>query len=195
VASDRASEAEAPSVRLFLGVEIPENAKRAIAAAIEPLCAALPRVRWLPAENWHVTVKFLGPTPPRLVPWVEETVGQVAAGHAAARVSLDGIGAFPSTGRARVVWAGVEDPMGALAQLAAGLDAALAAEFRVDMRAFTPHITVARPEPPIRLAEATGEAATLSTEPFSIDRLVLFRSHLRRPAPRYEPLSAFPLGR
>lgn len=193
MASDRASEAQVPSVRLFLGVEIPEGAKEAIAAAIEPLREALPRVRWLPAENWHITVKFLGATPPRLVPWVEETVWRVAAGHAAARVSLGGIGAFPSTARARVVWAGVEDPMGALAQLAAGLDVALAAEFRVDMRAFTPHITVARPEPPIRLAAATGGAPTLSTEPFSVDRVVLFRSHLRRPAPRYEPLRAFAL--
>ena len=27
-----------------------------------------------------------------------------------------------------------------------------------------------------------------------VDRLVIYRSHLQRPAPRYEPLDEFPLG-
>ena len=29
---------------------------------------------------------------------------------------------------------------------------------------------------------------------FQVDRIVLFRSHLRRPAPRYEPIATFALG-
>ena len=188
------SDLETPPARLFLGVEIPDDAKRAIAAAIEPLREVFPRVRWLPAANWHVTLKFLGPTLSPLVPWIEQTVGGLAIEHAPARVSVRGIGAFPGMGRARVVWAGVDDPTDAMTLLASGLDAALATEFRADMRAFTPHVTVARPEPPIRLADAIAEAGTLSTVPFLIDRVVLFRSHLRRPAPRYEAIAAFPLG-
>lgn len=190
---DRMSDPEVGSERLFLAVEIPTEAKSAIVAAIEPLREAFPSARWLPAENWHVTLKFLGPTPETLVTWIERTVREVTGGHAPALASVRNLGAFPSTGRARVVWAGIDDPTGALTRLAAGLAASLAVEFRVDVRAFTPHVTVARPEPPIRLTEAIAEAPTLSTEAFPIDRVVLFRSHLGRPAPRYEPLATFPL--
>ena len=32
------------------------------------------------------------------------------------------------------------------------------------------------------------------SQPFEIDRIVLFRSHLRRPAPVYEPIGVFPLA-
>jgi 2'-5' RNA ligase len=29
---------------------------------------------------------------------------------------------------------------------------------------------------------------------FRVDHVTMFRSHLKRPAPRYEPLATFPLG-
>lgn len=194
MARDRASRPEAPPLRLFVAVDVPEDAKRAVARAIEPWRAAFPRARWAPPENWHVTLKFLGPTWPRLVSWVEEVVGAVAAGHEPVRARVMGLGAFPSAGRARVAWAGLEDPASALTAIASGLEAALAREFRAELRAFRPHITVARSEPPLRLPETFAETA-LATEPFTIDRLVLYRSHVRRPAPRYEPVGTFPLGR
>jgi len=41
----------------------------------------------------------------------------------------------------------------------------------------------------LRLLQHEGEML----EPFEIDRIVLFRSHLRRPAPMYEPLGTYPL--
>ena len=190
---DPASGPDARSLRLFIAVPIPEHAKRAMAAAIEPWRQAFPRARWIPSENWHVTLKFLGRTDERLVPWVEERVRAVAATHEPAPVRVDGLGAFPGVGRARVLWAGVDDPTGTLSRIATELEGELAREFRPEIRGFTPHVTVARSEPPIGLPE-TYPATPLRSGPISADRLVVFRSHLRRPTPWYEPLVEAPLG-
>lgn len=192
MARDRVSRPEARSLRLFLAVEIPEEAKRAVVEAFAPWREAYPKARWVPPENLHVTLKFLGPTYPRLLAWVEEEAAAVAAATAPVRARLVGLGAFPSAGRARVCWAGVDEPSGGLKRLASALDVALAREFRADPRGFRAHLTVARSEPPIALPE-TYEATMLVTETFAVEHVVLYRSHLRRSAPRYEALRTFPL--
>jgi RNA 2',3'-cyclic 3'-phosphodiesterase len=181
-------------MRLFVAVEMPARVKRIVAEAFAPWRLEFPRARWVPEENWHVTLKFLGSTYPRLVDWVHGAVEAVASEVTPFETRLTGVGAFPSPGRARVLWAGLDDESGRMAGIASSLDDALAREFRAEAREFRAHLTVARSEPPLRLPAGFG-AAPLETEPFAIDRVVLFRSFLRRPAPRYEPLAAFRLGR
>ncbi len=91
------------------------------------------------------------------------------------------------------MWAGLDDPGGALAALSRAFDDALAKEFRTEIRAFTPHVTVARSEPPLTLAEGWNEPAVQS-EPFTIQQVVLLQSHLRSAGPRYVPLATLALG-
>ena len=190
MARDRAKRPEAKALRLFVAFEIPEEVRRKLADAVEPLRERFPRGRWVPLANQHVTLKFLGATWPRLVGWVEETVRAVAASRAAFEIRVGGLGAFPSERRARVLWAGLEED-GSVGRLAAGLEDALAREFRPEARAFTPHLTLARFEPAERL---TDLPALPALESFVVERIVLFRSHLRRPAPIYEPIRTFELG-
>jgi 2'-5' RNA ligase len=180
---------------LFVAVEIPESVRAAVAEAVAPWRDSFPQARWVPAENLHVTVKFLGGTYPRLLGWIEGRLGEVAAGAAPFALGLSGAGAFPSPSAARVLWAGVDDPDGHLRALAEALDDGLAAEFTRERDAgpFRGHLTVARSEPPLSLPPAFARTS-LSAEPFTVDRLVLVRSHVQRPAPRYEPLRTFDLG-
>ena len=191
MARDRASRPEAKPLRLFVAAEVPEDVRAAVAHAVTPIRERFPKARWVPTGNQHLTLKFLGSTWPRLVGWVTGRVGEVAAANQTFRTRVEGIGAFPSPGRARVLWVGLDDAEGRFAGIAAGLDEALAREFVPEKRAFTPHLTIARFEPPIPLdLHGTG----VVTEPFAIDRIVLYRSHLRRPAPVYEVLEVFPLA-
>ena len=192
MARDRAGRPEAKPLRLFVAVDIPEEAKALAEEAVAPWRERFPKARWVPSENWHVTLKFLGSTWPRLVDWVSETVAAVAAARGPFDVSLDGLGSFPSARRARVVWVGMTDPSGGLAALAGALQEALAKEFEPEKRAFAAHLTVARSDPPLTLPEEFA-ATVLRSDPFPIDRLVIYRSHLQRPAPLYEPLQLFPL--
>jgi RNA 2',3'-cyclic 3'-phosphodiesterase len=165
-----------------------------VQAAIGPWREHLPRARWVPKQNQHITLKFLGSTWPRLVEWVIETVEGVARQSEPFETRVTGLGAFPSTRRARVLWAGLDDPGGRLASLAADLEGRLAKEFTPEKRAFSAHLTMARFDPPVSLDEEEIVVADVVSEPFTVDRLVVYRSHLRRPAPMYEPVGEFALG-
>jgi 2'-5' RNA ligase len=192
MARDRASRPEARPLRLFVAFDVDEAALDTIDGAEAPFREVFPKARWVPRANRHVTLKFLGATYPRLVDWVHERVAAAAARAAPVRTRLTGLGAFPSARRARVLWAGLEDPGDALVRIAASLDEELAREFRIEKRAFTPHLTLARFDPTVALEGL--DAVVVESVPFTVDRIVLYRSHLRRPAPIYEPKAEFRLG-
>ena len=192
MARERAARPEARPLRLFVAVDVPAAVRDRLAEAVAPLRDLVPGARWAPAENWHVTVKFLGSVDARLRSFVEGEAAAVAAETPGFESRLTSLGAFPSPRRARVVWAGLEDPGGVFRELAAGLDRGLEREFRAEQRPFTPHLTVAR----MNVQAAIGPevlATAVASEPFLIRELVLYRSHLGRPHARYEPIARFPL--
>lgn len=184
---------DGPAQRLFIAVEVPRSVTEVVDDALQPWRRAFPNARWVPPENLHVTLKFLGSTPERLATWVGETAGDIVAAHPPVTARAWGLGAFPSAQRARVLWTGIEDPGNGLAAIVADLETGLAEEFRAEMRRFHAHLTVARSEPPLRLPEPYL-GTPLASEPFVVDRVVLFRSHLQGHVPRYEPLRTFALG-
>ena len=179
--------------RLFVAFAVSDEALYEVDRAIEPWRGRFPGARWVPRENMHVTLKFLGRTAPSLETWVRQQVGRVAAGHGPVDTRLTGFGSFPSAARARVLWMGIEDPEEAFARLAGALEASLEESFAPETRAFSAHLTVARSDPPLKL---DGGSTRTPVEPvgFRVEEIVLFRSHLRRPAPRYEPIATFALA-
>ena len=193
MARHRAARLEAKPLRLFVAVEIPEQARDAVEEAFAPWRGKFPTARWAPRENWHVTLKFLGRTWPRLTDWVPQQVEASSRGVEPFQTRVTGVGGFPSAGNARVLWAGLDDESGHMARLAVHIEGGLLEEFPAETRAFHPHLTVARSDPPVKLPPEFAETALL-TEEWEVDHVVLFRSHLRRPAPVYEPLARFPLG-
>jgi 2'-5' RNA ligase len=100
---------------------------------------------------------------------------------------------FPRPTGARVLWVGLRDEGGGLGVIARALDGELERDFPSEKRAFTPHLTVARFEPRVRIDPAELEAATPESTGFRVGELVLFRSHLSPKGARYEPLHRFAL--
>lgn len=184
---------DGPARRLFLAVDVPRSATQFVSAAIAPWREAFPDARWVPPQNWHVTLKFLGRSPEGVLPWIEESVGGTVVAHPPVTASVRALGAFPSPGRARVLWAGIDDPANGLSALVGDLEARLAEEFRTEMRRFHPHLTVARSEPPLRLPQSYADTPLVS-DAFVIERVVLFESHVQGRSPKYEPLRTFELG-
>jgi 2'-5' RNA ligase len=196
VARDRAARPEAKPLRLFVATDVPEAVKRSLAGATVRFRDRVPGARWTRSEGWHVTLKFLGSTWPRLVDEVRAAVGSTAEGSEAFHTELTHLGVFPSVRRARVIWAGLADPEERFTRLAAALDEQLADHFVPEKRAFTPHLTLARLNPPRDLGEFAPDltGTPVRSEPFPVDRLVLYRSHLSPKGATYEPLLAVPLG-
>lgn len=192
MARDRAARPEAKPLRLFAAVDLPPRSKDQVERAISPWRERLPNGRWVKPENWHVTVKFMGRTFPRLVEKVHQACGAAASGIRPFRVELGGLGVFPRPTKARVFWVGLDDD-GGLAALAAALDRELEREFPPEKRGFTAHLTVARLNPPSPVDQEALARTRLDAAPFKVGELVLYQSHLSPRGARYEPLARFPL--
>jgi len=177
---------------MFVGIQIPEPARSLAWEAFGPIREEFPKAKWVPAENFHVTLKFLGLVWPRLVTWVEEGCARAAAAVSPFEIGLSGGGCFPRPHEATTLWAGVCDQDSGTRMLVGCLDEELGEEFPAEKRAFSPHLTVARSRPALDLGERL-EGVSLVAEPWMVSQVVLFESHLGRPAPRYEVIARVPL--
>jgi 2'-5' RNA ligase len=180
---------EGPSLRLFVAVDVPERVKTKLLATLKPFRDRIPGARWTNPTGWHVTLKFLGATRPGVLDPVREAVEATAAASTTFESRLTRLGAFPTPGRARVVWAGLDDPGERFAAMVGMLDHLLSDYFVAETRAFTPHLTVARLTPPRAIREFAPDLldTAVSSTRFRVDRLVLYRSFLSPAGARYEP--------
>src|SRR5947209_4701889 len=109
-------------IRAFLAVNLSVAATRAVAELEEAVrhdCAGLDlRVAWVPPPNLHLTLKFLGWTREEALEAVRDRLAQELAARMPFDVHAFGLGAFPTATRPRVIWVGLDDPSGALVELA-----------------------------------------------------------------------------
>ncbi|MEO7664491.1 MAG: RNA 2',3'-cyclic phosphodiesterase [Candidatus Limnocylindrales bacterium] len=182
--------------RLFVAVPVPEDVASAVGAVIDSTRAALGddarAIRWVQMAGLHLTIRFLGPTPPDRIPEIRAAVDAVTADHARFAVRLAGAGAFPEAGRPRALWIGISEGVDGLAAIAGDLETRLAAAgWQMERRPYRPHVTVARTDG-IRVgpvaATILAEVASVLDVGFEADRIVLYRSHLGSGPGRYEPL-------
>ena len=162
----------------------------ALVDALEPL-RPLPG-RAIPAENWHLTMRFIGPmeqvTYERMLAELDAT--QLGGSFS---IRFEGLGAFPNPRRATVLWVGISHGGDELVRLAAAVeDAVAAAGVDPEERPFRPHLTVARIRPPANVTDLVDQAS-LPAIRWRADRLTVFRSHLGSGGARYEPLDTIDL--
>lgn len=170
-------------LRLFTAVRVPEDQLEWLDGEVASLKPATGG-RWTSPENQHVTLNFLGWVEAHLAPVVRSAVDETAAAHRPAEVSLSGLGAFPRARGARVLWAGLSDPDGLLPALADDLGTRLTAVgYEPEERPYTAHLTLARFKAPrpVELPELPPPP-----NPFTVDRVTLFRSRLGSAGARYE---------
>jgi 2'-5' RNA ligase len=188
--------------RLFVALDPPEPVRRRLTALAVELRRTAGRhaeeVRWVPPENVHLTLQFLGAVPEERVGAIEAALRDVAAAARPLALELRGAGGFPSARRPRVLWAGVEGEVDALAALVADLGRRLAPlGFAPEERPFSAHLTLGRARD-VRgapgLAGALAQAAETAGTPWRAADVALFESHLSPKGPRYEVILRAPLG-
>jgi 2'-5' RNA ligase len=187
---------------VFVAVPLPDGVRIAVQALVEAVTSdpglAAGRLRWVVGDNLHLTLRFLGSTPPGRVAAVAAAAERAAAVRMPFVVRLAGAGGFPSSARPRVVWLGTVEGANDLEDLAAGLDAELAAAgWPPDSRPFRAHLTIARADgvPGAgRTVEALAAAAESLDAAWLVDRVVVYQSELGRGPARYTPLASATLG-
>ncbi len=132
-------------MRLFVAAEVPEAVKTALAAAQEALRRADADVKWVRPPAMHLTLAFLGETPPEREPAAAAALRAAAAGAAPLVLEAAGLGTFGGRGSPRVVWAGLRGDLRELGALQAALAAGLReGGFALDPRPFSAHLTLGR---------------------------------------------------
>jgi 2'-5' RNA ligase len=180
-------------MRVFVAVELPEVVRHGLHEGTGLLRRSNPAVRWVPPDNMHITLKFLGEITEDRAARVREAVTAVAVKHRPFQVALRSVGGFPNLNRPRVVWVGLREGAEPLATLAAEADSALEAEgFLREKRPFRAHVTVGRCRRPAPLTAASS--AVVPNDMFFVDRVVVMQSHLRPRGARYEVIGMCPLS-
>jgi 2'-5' RNA ligase len=186
--------------RLFVALELPGPVLEALAALQAALKAqGLERLRWMRPQGIHLTLKFLGDTPPARLGELMGALEEATAGTGPLRLALSGLGTFAGRGGPRVLWVGLEGDLQRLALLQRRVEEALAPlGFPREGRPFSPHLTLARvPEQEARrAAPLLQRALPLVTVPpvtMSLTAVSLMRSHLQPTGALYERVATFPL--
>ncbi|NIU74883.1 MAG: RNA 2',3'-cyclic phosphodiesterase, partial [Gammaproteobacteria bacterium] len=131
-------------MRVFVAVNPTDEERARLDEASRPLREAGYPVRWLPPENVHLTLKFLGEVTDEQADEVTAAVAEAVAGLGSFDMTVSGFGAFPSPKRPSVVWAGIEADE-ALRAVHERVESALESiGFPRETRPFRPHLTIGR---------------------------------------------------
>ncbi len=186
------------TMRTFIAIELPESVKQRIAEVQEGLKRLDLPVRWIPPENIHLTLRFLGDVDEQTLEAVKDAMGEAAASCGPLELAARGTGVFPNMRNPRILWIGVSGAVNELRELHECLEAALArAGLPREERRFTAHLTMGRTRRRIsgrRLAEALEEHLGFCTETFTADSIRLIKSDLTPDGAVYTPLHDSGLG-
>ena len=180
-------------IRLFVAIELPDDVRE----ALTHLQAGLPGAHWIPDENLHLTLRFIGEVQEPAVDELGEALWRIRA--PGFRLALKGVGKFGGMSRrspARLVYAGVEAGR-ELTDLAMRIEHAITdAGFAPETRKFHPHVTLARlrDTPPHRLGDFLAEHNLFQAPPFEVREFALFSSRQGKEASVYEALQQFALA-
>ena len=147
----------------------------------------------MPQEKLHLTLVFLGQTEAVRVETLSEAVSDVAARHAPFPARTGEAGGRVGGRRGGVAWLRLADGGHEVAQLSIDVDEAIGSNTYDARNAPRPHLTLARRATEESLADLRRAAGALELS-WSVDRIVLFRSHTGPGGSRYEPLFSERLG-
>ncbi len=169
-------------MRLFVGLDLPWALRQRVAALAG---AGVPGARWVPPENYHLTLRFIGETPG----YRAEEIDLALAGLRARGFSLTlaGLGTFTKGGRGSALWVGVErNPQ--LDHLQNKIEVALQRiGLEPERRRFQPHVSLARLDNVAegKLVSYVQAHNLFRADPVPVEHFTLFSSQLGKEASVY----------
>jgi len=189
-------------MRLFVAIPLPEDIEQTLVTLTSGLREAVPSgVRWVPANNIHLTLKFLGEQPVGRRDVLCSVIERASGCSHPFSVSVGGLGCFPGLTRPRVLWVGLNDAQERLAQLQRELETGFG-EIGIprEQRPFHPHLTIGRMKRDFsshdqqELQAAIQAHGDRSIGRWVVQEIVLYQSDLRPQGAVYSRMGTFPLG-
>ncbi len=169
-------------MRLFVGLDLPWTLRERLAS----LAGGVPGARWVPIENYHMTLRFIGEVPAHRAEEIDLALAALRGRPLS--LSFAGVGTFAKAGREVALWVGAErNP--ALEHLQGKIETALQrCGVPPERRRFTPHVTLARLDASVieaRLAAFVQARNLFRAGPIEFDHFTLFSSWLGKEASAY----------
>lgn len=176
-------------LRLFAGLALSQTLRQHFAR----VCQGLPDARWVDPENFHLTLRFIGEVDRHTAADIDGTLQRIDVPPFDLKFS--GLGTFGQGRKTRVLWARA-NPSDDLNHLQSKIESAVVRSGQLpEFRKFLPHVTLARfrTAHPDRIHSFAERNGLLQAGPATIDRFVLFESHMGKGGPHYEELADYPL--
>jgi 2'-5' RNA ligase len=174
--------------RLFVAIRPPEEVRDVLIDAMDD---GMP-LRWRSDDQLHLTLRFIAEVERPMAEDLAAELERVRFGRFS--IALAGIGRFDAHRRG-VLWAGIH-PKDELKGLAAKVEGTcLRIGLEPERRKFHPHITLALWKGSAPMLDAFMERhGGLKSQPWAVDRFILYESRLHRDAAHYEKVADYPLA-
>ena len=170
-------------MRLFVAVTLPDH----ILAALERIQQGVPDAQWVPPENMHLTLRYLGEV--NGADFQDLLPALADAAMPPFEFEVAGVGHFERRQVPAVLWAGIR-PSPDLKRLQAEVERAVrSCGFPPEPRKFAPHITLARlgDTYPLRVRNFLQHYSLFAPGAVRVEGFTLFSSHLGKGDPHYRP--------
>ncbi|MGE5219786.1 MAG: RNA 2',3'-cyclic phosphodiesterase [Chloroflexota bacterium] len=183
-------------VRAFIAIELDPEVVKKIRQTIDDLKSRIRGVRWSPAANLHLTVKFLGDVAEGQIDAIGEALAGALRPFPRFTINAKGLGVFPDLRRPRILWVGLMGEQ--LAALAASVELSLLPlGFAPESRNFAPHLTIGRwrqlDRPPRTLKQELEVWRDCEFGHSTVEQVVLFQSVLKPEGAVYSRLKTVAL--
>ena len=177
------AETASQPMRLFIALDIPRGARDQVTALGHKRIQFTPcHPSWVPPENRHLTLVFLGGKSPDEVKPISEAMDRILRDFSPLKLEFKRLDVFPSWRRPKVLWIGVRDRTHQIGELRTSLEEAMHPfGYEPDPKPFRPHLTLARFRSlkGIQAAESVIHSHQgFRFGPFRVGELILFQSVL-----------------
>jgi 2'-5' RNA ligase len=184
------------TLRAFIALELPAPLRQEIIKQTDRLRQQLGEdlIRWVPSENMHLTLKFLGDVPNNHLDFLKQALLQIADQSSAFDLQLSGLGSFPNSKMPRVLWIGIHTQT-ALHVFQQTLETTInKLGYKQEERPFSPHLTLGRarqnnsPADSVKIRDALKSIQLGKIGTARVNSVHLFKSDLTPAGSEYTKL-------
>jgi len=188
-------------IRAFIAVDLSSEIRQGldeVMAGFKRQLDGMP-IRWVPASNIHLTLKFLGDVSIATLEMLTKILKAEVASHHPFEISVGGSGAYPNIRRPRVIWVGLEAPA-ELGAVQSGIENTMARlGYAREERPFSPHLTLGLVGRSVSSQDVACISKALETTKVGflgaacVREVYLYRSDLKPSGAVYTPVFSAPL--
>jgi 2'-5' RNA ligase len=176
-------------MRTFIAIEVNNLPK--VIQILEDIRRTGADVKLVEPYNLHITLVFIGEVEDNKVKLIKEALKEL--NFSSFKIKLNGVGAFPSINRPKVIWIGISEGFQQLKEMRSHLVKSLKARGikPEDDKEFIAHLTLGRVKGPsnlVNLIKFVNENMNIEVGEVIVDKVKLFKSTLTPKGPIYEVL-------